>query len=183
MKKFMDGLIFGAGFSLAFIAVGYVGVSYLIVPQLAEPTRYEVSGPHSGPETFAATTKPRVDDEKLMMRFHDLEIEDQIKYASVIAVAEYRAEKDGQMKAIITDVLKKDEGVDFYYQVGDEFENSSYYPEDHTLYGDGVVIFFTGSPATMRMSMSYTGERITGLGDMPLKLFREKCEPTDTPRT
>jgi hypothetical protein len=43
-------------------------------------------------------------------------------------------------------------------------------------YGDGVVIFFTGSPASMSMSMSFSGDRIHGLGDIPLQLFKQKCE-------
>jgi hypothetical protein len=108
-------------------------------------------------------------------QFHELPIEEQIKEASLIAVAKYEPAPDGQMKAIITDILKKDPNVVSYYDVGDEHPSSSYYPKDRSSYGDGLVIFFTGSPATMRMSMSYEGDRIRSLGDMPLSLFKEKC--------
>jgi len=34
-----------------------------------------------------------------------------------------------------------------------------------------------GNPADMRYSVSYSGERIDGLGGLPLALMREKCEP------
>ena len=41
--------------------------------------------------------------------------------------------------------------------------------------GDGEVVFFTGSPAMMQLAMSYSEDRIRGLGDMPLALLREKA--------
>jgi hypothetical protein len=70
-------------------------------------------------------------------------------------------------------------GTTFYYEIGDEFPGSSFYPEGRTNYGDGLVIFFTGSPAMMRLSMTYSGDRIRSLGDLPLKLLREKCKEAD----
>jgi hypothetical protein len=39
-----------------------------------------------------------------------------------------------------------------------------------------MVMFFTGSPATMRMSMTYFGDRVHSLGDLPIELLRQKCE-------
>lgn len=103
-------------------------------------------------------------------------IEEQIKASSVIALARYEKSADGKMRAIIKDFLKKAPGTTIYYDVGEEYANSSYYPKENTSYGDGVIIFFTGSPATMRMSMTFSGDRISGLGDLPLALFRKKCE-------
>jgi hypothetical protein len=58
----------------------------------------------------------------------------------------------------------------------DEYSAASYYPKQGTSHGDGIVIFFDGSPAMMRLSMSYSGDRIQSLGDMPLELLRAKCE-------
>ncbi len=79
------------------------------------------------------------------------------------------------MKAIIKEFLKKEPDTTIYYSVGDEYKDSSYCPSQNTKYGDGVVISFVGSPATMRMSMSYSGGRIHSLGDIPMELFKEKC--------
>ena len=75
--------------------------------------------------------------------------------------------------------LKKESGVTVYYHLGDEHAPSSHYPKANTDYGDGVIIFFTGSPAVMQMSMSYSGDRIRGLADMPLELFRQQCRAPD----
>ncbi|WP_111655549.1 hypothetical protein [Isoalcanivorax indicus] len=107
--------------------------------------------------------------------FYELPLEEKIEQASVIAVAEYREGSDGRMQAIITDILKKEPGTVSYYDVGDEHPGSSYYPMEGRSHGDGVILFFTGSPARMSVSMTYRGERISSLGDMPLSLFREKC--------
>jgi len=108
-------------------------------------------------------------------QFYTLPIEEKIQSASLIAVASYEQAPDGRMKAIITDILKKDPGTVSYYDIGDEYSSSSYYPNEKSSYGDGVIIFFTGSPATMKLSMTYEGDRIRGLGDMPMALFRAKC--------
>ena len=79
------------------------------------------------------------------------------------------------MRAIIKEFLKKESNTTIYYDIGDEYPSSSYYPREGTRYGDGVIIFFTVSPATMRMSMSFSGDRIHSLGDIPIELFKEKC--------
>lgn len=108
--------------------------------------------------------------------FYELPLEEKIEQASMIAVAEYQEGSDGRMQAIITDILKKGPDTVSYYDVGDEHPMSSYYPVEGRDRGDGVILLFTGSPARMGVSMSYRGERISSLGDMPLSLFREKCE-------
>jgi hypothetical protein len=182
MKRFLDGLIFGAGFGLAFLVIAYIGFSLIIVPGMIENQGFESSRTVNEPDQYApseATAIPS-NDERELLPFSDLGMEDQIEHASVIALAEFQPAADGKMLAVITDILKKEDGVIFYYQVGDELVGSSYYPRDKVLHGDGLVAFFTGSPASMRMSMTYHGERIGGLGDMPLKLFRERCESAGT---
>ena len=83
------------------------------------------------------------------------------------------------MKAVIKEFLKKDPEVTFHYEIGDEYPSASFYPKPGTDRGDGLVAFFVGSPAEMRLSMTYSGDQISGLGDLPLELFRKKCQLTD----
>jgi len=130
---------------------------------------------HQGPEIppFSTEKAPTIP-------FHELELDQQIEQSSVIAIARYEPGNNGEVKAIITEILKKDPNTTFYYNIGDEYKSSSYYPRDNTRYGDGVVIFFTGSPANMRMSMSYHGDRIRSLGDLPIELLRKKCKEKNT---
>jgi len=178
LKKFAEGLVFGCGFGISFIALWYVA-AYLIAPmflgsqieqvangQLSEPDANTQSYIARSPETHHQSGPP----------FHELKIEEQLKESSVIALAKFEPSSDGKMKAIIKEFLKKEPGVELYYNVGDEYASSSYYPKDKTSYGDGLVIFFVGSPATMKMAMTYEGDRIRGLGDIPLELFKKKCE-------
>jgi hypothetical protein len=112
--------------------------------------------------------------------FHELGIDEQIAQASVIALARYEPAADGEKKAIIREILKQDPGTEMYYKVGDEYAPASHFVASGTDYGDGVVIFFTGSPAMMMMSMGYSGDRIRGLGDIPIELFRQKCAKPKT---
>ncbi len=132
----------------------------------------EFSEPIVTPATPAAPLEwqtPEID-------FYDLPVEEQIDRASMIAVAEYVESPDGQMKAIIQEILKKEPNTISYYEIGDEHPSSSYYPQEGYSHGDGLIIFFTGSPATMAVASSFTGNRIRSLGDMPLDLLRSKCK-------
>ncbi len=174
-KKFIDGLAFGAGFSIAFVILWTV-VSLFVFPAYFESQFADLEDAEI---TFSDQGSSSSDFDFLTgggEAFYTLSIEDKIDRASAIALAEYQLAEDGRMRAIITEYLKLDEGTELRYEVGDEYPSSSYYPTEDKSRGDGVVIFFTGSPATMQMSSTYSGERITGLGDIPLALFRNKCE-------
>lgn len=176
LRKFIDGLVFGSGFAVSFVVIWYIA-SFTLYPMLISSVTksanqqlaqegFSVPSEQAAPDTRRQLSKP----------FHELSVEEQIKKASVIALAKFEKSSDGKMKAVITEFLKKDPGVIIYYNIGDEYPTSSYYPSKNKSYGDGVVIFFTGSPASMGMSVTYTGDRISGLSDMPIKLFKEKCK-------
>jgi hypothetical protein len=169
LKKFADGLVFGAGFGIS-LAVVWLIATAVLLPHAATS--------HMSPPPTSVTTTSEGDGETREMPtelFHELPIEEQIKASSVIALASYEPAEDGRMKAVLKEFLKKDADVTFYYELGDEYRPSSYYPKPNTSYGDGIVIFFEGSPAMMRRAMSYSGDRIMSLGDMPMKLLRNKC--------
>ena len=171
LRKFLEGLVFGSGFAIACLTVVMLAGS-IFMPMIFRsgepPTTY------TAPDRFAG----RLTQEE-GPPFHELSIEEQIEQSSVIALARFEPATDGRMKAIFTEFLKRDPAVSFYYDIGDEYPSASFYPEEGRSMGDGMVAFFVGSPADMRMSMSYAGDRIRGLGDIPLELFREKCEATD----
>jgi len=178
LKKFAEGLVFGSGFAIAFIGLWYVA-AYLISPafissQIENATNIQLA------DMRARIARSVPEDPKSVFQpvtpFHELELSEQIKKSSVIALAEYEPSSDGKMKAIIKEFLKKESGVTIYYDLNDEYVPSSYYRKDNRDYGDGLIIFFTGSPAMMQMSKSYSGDRIRGLGDMPVDVFRQKCQ-------
>jgi hypothetical protein len=166
LRKFAEGLAFGAGFTISFAVLILIGASVMF--SAMPGTRWA-----STSRGLSVSQKAEDSEER---PFYELSAEEQIERASVIALAKYQAAEDGRMKAVLTEFLKKNDGTTFHYDVGDEYGPSSYYPKDGTSYGDGLVIFFEGSPAMMRSSMSYSGDRIHSLGDMPIELFRGKCE-------
>jgi len=177
VKKFIDGLKFGIGFGLAFLVILYLGLGFVV--KMSTTVESDHKNLPSEDAFIPSESAPRPsNDNREKVPFSDLNIEDQIKHASVIALGENIKNEDGQVKTVITEILKKDKGVVFYYEEGVEYR--SFYPRERVSYGDGVVIFFNGSPATMKRSMTYRGDRISSLGDMPLKLFREKCENPST---
>lgn len=176
-RKFIEGLVFGCGFSISFIALWFVA-AFTITPMLASYFTQHGEKQIIEKDVKAPTaTRPGVKNTREDGKpFHELGFEEQIQKASVIALARYEKADDGKMKAIIKEFLKKDPDATVHYNIGDEYANSSYYPSDDHKYGDGVVIFFVGSPASMRMAVSYSGDRISGLADLPIELFRKKCK-------
>lgn len=179
-KKFIDGLIFGCGFTISFIALWLIA-SLAIMPMIARNYTHHDENKTLEKNTSApVVTVPEAKDPvEVGKPFHELSIEEQIQKSSVIALARYEKAEDGKMRAIIKEFLKKDADVVFHYNIGDEYQHSSYYPNVDRHYGDGVVIFFVGSPASMKYSTTYRGNRISGLADLPIELFREKCQASN----
>lgn len=161
-KRFLHGLAFGAGFALSFLVIGWVGLG-LLIPTFTTTGVVSRSG-----------NVPQVGDEGATP-FHELPIDQQIASASVIALLRYEPATDGKMKAVVAEFLKRDPNATFHYDIGDEYGESSFYPVQGTSRGDGQVAFFAGSPPILRLGMSYSGNRVLGLGDMPIDLLREKC--------
>lgn len=172
MKKFTEGFLFGGGFSISFIIVWYLS-AYLITPLFID-TQISSSS-YSNHQNTSSTENYIEPAQSTVKPFHELELNEQIQQSSVIALAKYEKSPDGEYRAIIKEFLKKSPGTEIYYDIGDEYKQSSYYPDSNKVYGDGLVIFFVGSPAKMRLSMSFDGDRIRGLGDLPVKLLRKKC--------
>lgn len=172
--------MFGGGFALSFIALWYLA-AYVVTPmfvssQFERATSHSPAGDSTSPTSITRHTD--IPSEQ-GTPFHELTLEEQIKQSSVIALAKYERAHDGKMKAILTEFLKKEPNVTIFYNIGDEHSPSSYYAKDNTRYGDGIVIFFMGNPASMRMSMSYSGDRLHSLGDMPIELLRKKCKDSN----
>jgi hypothetical protein len=121
------------------------------------------------PGTFMSFPAPRPDE---FNSFHDWPVEKQVQAASIIAITKWQ-KSDSRLKCIITEILKQAPNTTFYYKVGDEYVPGSNQIEDDTIYGDGQVMFFTGSPATFRYSTTYSNDRISGMGDMPITELRD----------
>lgn len=169
-NKFVSGLVVGLGFSIALVTVITAWV-VLVIPHVVE----------SGPMTvYQSSTTTSTDKNSFHIeKFGELPLDEMIANATVILRTEIRKNEQGRYQSVIKEILKQQDGVDFYYKVGDVYnDHSDYnnYEERRITIPNGFIVFMTGSPATMRYSVSYSeNERISGLGDLPLVLLREKC--------
>ena len=128
-KKFDDGLAFGAGFSIAFIALWLI-VTIFIYPiclesRMSELADTEIVFPDDG-DGSSLTVHPAYSGEP----FYSLSIEEKITRSSAIALAKYEPAIDGQMQALIVEHLKLQPGTETRHAVGDEYRGSSYYPKE-----------------------------------------------------
>lgn len=175
LNKFKEGLVFGGGFAISFIALWYMA-AFFITPMIVNS---QIEDINKIQQSFTSKN-PSVPSQAIVSsqpekQFYELSSDEQIQTATVIVLAKYEPAQDGKVKAVISQFLKKDDNVAFHYKIGDELVSSSYYPRENTSYGDGLVVFFAGNPPSQKMSMPYDGDRIRSLGDMPMELFKNKC--------
>ncbi len=170
LQKFFNGLMFGAGFFVAVALLGWLSATALISRSGGD----DAKAIYFGPSFTSRAEHLGVRSEPLSLR--DLPIETRIERATVIVLTRFEDAADGRKKAVIAEVLKHTPGTRFQYAVGDEYPSASYYPKDDVIRGDGTVVFFEGTSADMRYSVSFQGERVSGLGDIPMTLLREKCK-------
>ena len=104
-----------------------------------------------------------------------LTLEEKIKRSSIIVLTENKTE-GGKIRAIVKEVRKLKPDAVFHYEIGDEYGPQSLTPKADTSYGDGSVVFLSGSPATMQESYAVYGGSITGLDEMPVSKFFEIVE-------
>jgi hypothetical protein len=104
--------------------------------------------------------------------FHRLQPVEQVQSASVIALARWE-KSDSTLKCVISEILKQAPNTAFYYKVGDEFRQGNQRTREGTDYGDGQVLFFTGSPARLEYIAAFRDDRIGAMGDMRISHLRE----------
>jgi hypothetical protein len=125
------------------------------------------------PAAEAESAEPIQMEERWDNDFHARPPEEKIKRASAILLT--RLEKDGDRhREIVAEILKRKPGVRLYYKVGDEYEMLSHAPtpECTGCEGQGSIVFMIGNPATMVSSVTYDGDRLRSMGDIPLDEIR-----------
>jgi hypothetical protein len=193
-NKIKDGFLTGLGFGIGLLFI-YSFYMMFIWPAELERTMKKLNesanfyGQHMTDEIDVKVREvspfqnkpnpiPRPDPRAEFEQFHNLSLDQKIDVASAIAIGTFQEAEDGRHKAIITEFLKKEPNIDLYYNVGDEYPHMSSYPNER---GDkseqSFILFFAGNPPMMRTGMTYHGDRISGLNDIPVKLLREKCNP------
>lgn len=156
MKRFWDGLIFGAGFSIAFMVVTYLGSVFLL------PLTMNYASDQARESFVTAESEKSVE-------FHELSFEDKLKNASAVLVTRHEETNSGKTIAIIEQIYLGSPDVKVYFKVGDEYPDGSFFPEENTRYGEGAVVLLVNSPADVRYSTSIYSGRISAHGNMPVE--------------
>jgi hypothetical protein len=105
-------------------------------------------------------------------QFHELTSEKKIQYASVILLTKHVKEPSGRTKSIISEIVKQKPGTELLYRVGGEYPTYRDREPNAESVGDGEIVLMVGSPADMRESSSYTGDRLGSMGGMTLGEMR-----------
>lgn len=175
LNKFISGLLIGLGISISFVVVISLYFSF-VVPGILDTQKISIPG-----EVVALPTGV---DYPYIENFHELPLDDKIANSTAIIVTEISKNENGIYESRVSEILKKRDGVDLYYELGDvydDYSDYSRYEEMNAQIPKGFIVFMAGNPARMRFSTSYSGgERISSLGDIPMVLFREKCERSGT---
>lgn len=111
-----------------------------------------------------------------MENFHKLTIDQKIEKSSAILLTEFGTSKEGELTNIIVEVLKKADGIDLYYEVGDEYQTYGRSAVDGKSDYIGEVVFMDRSPARTRYSVTYNDRGVRGLDNIALSLLRQKCD-------
>lgn len=165
LRKFLAGMAFGCGFSITAFVILYILIGLFLKPTDNSNSETDLNSDLESDKMTIAKYNS----------FNELSLEEQIATSSFIAMGKYEHAGNGKVKLVIKEFLKEDKKSTIYYSIGDEFKEHTVYTDEQN-YGNNVVIFFTGSPAKMRMSIGYSGDRIMSLGDMPVELFKSKCK-------
>ncbi|WP_020412211.1 hypothetical protein [Microbulbifer variabilis] len=170
LRKFLSGIVFGAGFTVAALSLYTAWMFYVIPPLITENFDTEMT----------ITEVPSIEKKKYINtpNFHELSVDEMIEKATVILTVRYEPGEDGNYKSVVEDILKQENGVDLYYRVGEVYEENTHHKMSDDFTPKKAVVFMQGNPASMRYSTTYSGERIRGLGGISLALLKEKCSNT-----
>jgi len=169
LKKFFSGAIFGAGFSIVTLCLYTVWMFYML-PSLIDKNMSSEIVLTENPNPIQNFTNTQ--------NFDELSVDEKIELATAIIIVKFEEDKNGNYKSVVDEILKKEEGVELYYNIGEEYENNSHYKVSNKFVPSRAIVFMQGNPASMRFSTTFNGDRIRGLGGITLALLREKCSNT-----
>jgi len=161
-KKLLHGFIYGLGFSLAVLLVGWVFTSY----QLSSTNTEKFIVPQEGGMSY---------EEKAEWR--ELPIPKKIPKLSGAVLLRFKKEANNLMAAYVESVFTKDSTVQIPLNIGDRVEKSDYYAKDEpSRHRDGILLMYVDNPPKEIEGAYLYDSRFVAHGDMPLELFLKKFE-------
>lgn len=167
IKRFFNGMVFGTGFVFSALVILTLWSNYSF--QSYTEMSY-------GPDIISV--EPKVSKYPIINNFSDLSLDQKIEMATAILVTSIEKDESGEYRSTVAEILKKNDDVELYYNVGDVYDDHTDYSryEDASFIPKGFIVFMTQNPATMTYSTSFSGARISGLGDITMERLRGKCQ-------
>lgn len=176
LRKFIEGIFYGLGFTFAFFLITSLWLMYL-APTLLISEKKSVSDFSS--EIKKVEPLHNSTSNSLVDGFYKLSVDEKIGQSTAIIITKITKDENGRYESHVKEILKQGKNVELYYEVGDKYQDHNYYSDEtigEQLVPDGFIVFMDGNPAKMRYSVSFSGERIDSLGSIPIILFKKKCE-------
>jgi hypothetical protein len=161
LSKFREGLVFGAGFAIAFIGIAATSLWLIRLMDSSDSQSRAELNSEFGPDPT----------------WHSLSPDDQISASSAIAVLRYSESEGGSMTATISKLYRASPDIELNLSEGEVYPSLRYYPKDSFSMRSGAVVFFIDNPARYQHALYlYEDDRVSGYGNMPLSVLIEKFQ-------
>src|SRR6187431_10984 len=118
LKNFFAGIVTGLGFSIAFVVVITIWITFVL------PTSFQSGSSHISPSTTSIQAENKY---PLIENFDELPLDQKISNSTAIIVTKIAKDYSGRYKSVVSEILKKQDDVELYYKVGDEYDDHSDY--------------------------------------------------------
>ncbi|MFY9327341.1 MAG: hypothetical protein WAO76_04885 [Georgfuchsia sp.] len=160
LKKLLYGFIFGLGFSLAVLLVGWMFITY----QLSSSDKTKFIVPQEEGMSYEEKAK-----------WSELPLSKKISKLSGAVLLGFKEEDNQFMAAYVDRIYTKDSAVKIPLNIGDRVEKSDYYAkDDHSSNRDGMLLMYVDNPPKEIECAYLYDSRLIAYGDMPLELFVKK---------
>ncbi len=162
-KKFIHGFIFGLGFILAFLLVGWISETYQSFSL--------------GAGKLSLLSEDNISYEE-KAKWRDLPVSKKIPKLSGMVLLRFKREENHFMSAYVKSVFTKNNAVKMPLNVGDRVEESDYYANTNGRSGnrDGILLMYVDDPPKEIEGAYLYGSRLVANGNIPLELFLKKFE-------
>jgi hypothetical protein len=100
------------------------------------------------------------------------DVTQQLRIASVVALTKW-TKQNADDKAVLIEILKKRPAVNFSYQINDAVREANRPMRDGVDYGEGELLFFTGTPLRLSYSVAYADGKLRDNDRTSLEAVRE----------
>jgi hypothetical protein len=153
-KRFLDGLVWGSGFSMAVVAVVFLAIS--------------INTGLTDEEELAALVEAR---DRVYEDFSNLSVKERVSMSSVALIVNFSKDDSYKYRATVEEIIKVSPGMSFEYKIGDRYPEADYTSSTSKPYGEKALIMLVGPRARYRTSAYFDGETV-GRDGVTIKSLR-----------